>query len=358
MIPFPRCRLPGPSSEHRQRYSVRKMVAVIGPAALGRCKLRVLAICCVAVLSGISATPPVMKTLARGSMLRITADVTGGLPLDHWKTRSVRHPSEGVLESLCNVYLKQGGIKAFWSGLPAKVVDGALCGALLLAGKEATKNALTRVVMRARLPIGEAAIGAAAGVVGGVAQCAVLTPSTFLVMTAATTGQSVADTLAKIAKGERKATDLYTGGGGLVLREASNWASRQGITDFTRNALRGRGVPAGMALEIGSGICGGILACWNNPFEVARIRQQRDLALTAQSPARSSNKLRHRTKTVKALDGSTVTVPGPGASPFAVIHHVIKTEGVQGLFIGIVPRCVVSAHLTVFMVVAPRLLGV
>ena len=38
---------------------------------------------------------PLVKTLAKGSFLRISADLTGGLPLDHWKTRSVRHPSEG-----------------------------------------------------------------------------------------------------------------------------------------------------------------------------------------------------------------------------------------------------------------------
>jgi hypothetical protein len=309
--------------------------------------------CCTSLVKGVA---PVVKTLARGSMLRISADMTGGLPLDHWKTRSIRHPSEGVFESLCNVYQKQGGLPAYWSGLPAKVVDGALCGALLLAGKEGTKKALTRAFTRARLPLGETAIGALSGVAGGVAQCVVLTPSTFLVMTAATTGRPVLETISQIVKGERKVADLYTGGGGLVLREASNWASRQGITDFTRNTLRSRGVPAGLALEIGSGILGGVLACWNNPFEVARIRQQRDLALSEQ--AKSRGQRAKPPQKVMALDGSMLSVPTPDASAFAVIDHVIKTEGVKGLFVGIVPRCVLSAHLTVFMVVAPRLIGV
>ena len=122
--------------------------------------------------------------------------------------------------------------------------------------------------MRARLPLGEAVIGGIAGVVGGTAQCLVLTPTTFLTMTAATTGQPVLNTLQQMARGERKLSDLYTGGGPLMLREASNWASRQGITDFTRNLLRSQGVPQGVALEIGSGILGGVVACWNNPFEV------------------------------------------------------------------------------------------
>jgi len=192
--------------------------------------------------------------LARGSLLRISADVTGGLPLDHWKTRSIRHPAEGPIEALCNVYRKQGGAKAYWAGLPAKLVEGALCGGILLAGKESCKRALTNVVARAQLPLGEAAIGALSGMAGGVATCVVLTPSTFLVMTAATTGRPVLETLSQILKGERKATDLYTGGGPLVMREASNWASRQGITDLTRTLLLRQGVGAGIALEIGSGV--------------------------------------------------------------------------------------------------------
>jgi len=297
--------------------------------------------------------PAVVKTLARGSFLRISADVTGGLPLDHWKTRSIRNPAEGPFEALANVYRRQGGVKAYWAGLPAKLIEGSLCGGLLLVGKEGAKKALTRAVSSARLPLGEAAIGALSGVAGGVAQCAVLTPSTFLVMTAATTGKPVLETMKQIVQGERKVTDLYTGGGPLVMREATNWASRQGITDLTRNLLRRRGVASGIALEIGSGIFGGVLACWNNPFEVARIRQQRDLALAAaQKPSRPTN------RKVQALDGSLVTVPSPQASSLAVIRFVVATEGVKGLFIGIVPRCIVSAHLTCFMVVAPRLLGV
>lgn len=298
--------------------------------------------------------PPVVKTLVRGSFLRISADITGGLPLDHWKTRSIRHPSEGPFEALSNVYRQQGGVKAYWAGLPAKLVEGSLCGGLLLVGKEGAKTALTRAVTSARLPIGEAAIGALSGVAGGVAQCAVLTPSTFLVMTAATTGRPVANTLSQILKGERKVTDLYTGGGPLVLREATNWASRQGITDLTRNFLKRQGVGAGIALEIGSGVLGGVLACWNNPFEVARIRQQRDLAVAAAASA----KRKARPATAKARDGSVVTVPSPQASSLEVIRFVIATEGVGGLFIGLIPRCIVSAHLTCFMVVAPRLLGV
>ena len=77
----------------------------------------------------------VAKTLARGSFLRISADMSGGLPLDHWKTRSVRFPSEGPVESLFNIWRQQGGLPAFWAGTPAVLFQGFFCGALLMAAK-------------------------------------------------------------------------------------------------------------------------------------------------------------------------------------------------------------------------------
>jgi len=83
--------------------------------------------------AALSAPPTVLRTLARGSFLRVSADLSGGLPLDHWKTRSVRHPREGPLEALCAVWTKQGGLPAYWAGLPAKLVEGFCCGGLLLA---------------------------------------------------------------------------------------------------------------------------------------------------------------------------------------------------------------------------------
>jgi len=64
------------------------------------------------------------KFLACSSLLRISADVTGGLPLDHWKTRSIRHPAEGPIEALCNVYHKEGGAKVYWARLPSKARRG------------------------------------------------------------------------------------------------------------------------------------------------------------------------------------------------------------------------------------------
>ncbi len=46
------------------------------------------------------------------------------------------------------------------------------------------------------------------------------------------TGTPVLGTLSEFARGERKLTDLYTGGAPLVLREATNWASRCALFFF------------------------------------------------------------------------------------------------------------------------------
>lgn len=248
----------------------------------------------------------------------------------------MRHPNESPLESWRNIWILQGGgPAAYWAGLPAKVVEGSLCGACLMAAKEGTRTAL----VRARTPLTEAAIGAISGMAGGVAQTAILAPTTFLIMTAATTQTPVGQTALQFWRRERPVTDLWTGGGPLALREASNWASRVGITDLIRNGMRRQGAPAGVALEIASGVLGGVLACWNNPFEVVRIQHQRDLALRQARRGR----------------GGVAPARLHAEGTWETMRRVSDEQGWQALFTtGIVPRCALSAWLTVFMVVAPR----
>ncbi|KAJ1481026.1 mitochondrial carrier domain-containing protein [Baffinella frigidus] len=303
------------------------------------CKVGLLVL--LALFHPSSAMHPIVGNLARGSMLRISADLSGGLPLDHWKTRSVRFPNESPVESFKAIWIHQGGgPSAYWKGLPAKVVEGSMCGAVLMAAKEGTRSAL----LKARVPLAEAAIGAISGMAGGVAQTLVLAPTTMLIMTAATCNQPVGDTALQFIRRERPLSDLWTGGGPLALREASNWASRVGITDLVRNSMLRKGAPAGVALEISSGVLGGVLACWNNPFEVVRIRHQRDLALIQAGG-------------LAGLRGEGGKGPAPvlGEGTWQTMRRVADEEGVEALFLtGIVPRCCLSAWLTCFMVVAPR----
>jgi hypothetical protein len=75
---------------------------------------------------------------------------------------------------------------------------------------------------------------------------------------------------------------FYPGGTALMLRQGSNWASRQGLTDVIRELLKSRyvgsngivstkNVRLSTSEEAIAGVVGGALSTWNQPFEVMRI---------------------------------------------------------------------------------------
>lgn len=72
---------------------------------------------------------------------------------------------------------------------------------------------------------------------------------------------------------------FYPGGVAIAFRQATNWASRQGFTEAIRDHLKiknhgSRDKALSKLEEITAGVIGGTLACWNHPFEVARIEGQ------------------------------------------------------------------------------------
>lgn len=71
-----------------------------------------------------------------------------------------------------------GGIGALWTGSPSRTVEGALIGAVFMLGSVATKAQLKRM----GAPPTVAAL--AGGLVGGVAQSAIMTPGTLQVLCA------------------------------------------------------------------------------------------------------------------------------------------------------------------------------
>ena len=75
-----------------------------------------------------------------------------------------------------------------------------------------------------------------------------------------------------------------------------------------------------------AGVCGGTLACWNHPFEVARIEAQ----------ARAD-----QGQSAKSMAG--------------VMAMVVRENGVRGLFQGIIPRWGLGVWQTLFMVTGPKL---
>eukprot|EP00188_Purpureofilum_apyrenoidigerum_P005229 Plantae.Rhodophyta-Purpureofilum_apyrenoidigerum.ctg6618.p1 GENE.Plantae.Rhodophyta-Purpureofilum_apyrenoidigerum.ctg6618~~Plantae.Rhodophyta-Purpureofilum_apyrenoidigerum.ctg6618.p1 ORF type:complete len:166 (+),score=20.58 Plantae.Rhodophyta-Purpureofilum_apyrenoidigerum.ctg6618:151-648(+) len=152
-------------------------------------------------------------------------------------------------------------------------------------------------------------------------------PCTYLV-TAAVTGDKTKSIMQIIsetwkAKGIR---GFYPGGSAIAFRQATNWASRQGFTEAVRTQMKKAryGNPQAKLTtteEALCGIMGGALACWNHPFEVARIEMQ-----------------------ARARAGQSKL------SMVGVFRMVYRDYGAPGLFKGILPRLLLGVWQTLFMV--------
>lgn len=177
--------------------------------------------------------------------------------------------------------------------------------------------------------------GALAGAGGGAAQTVVIAPLTYVV-TAAVTGAPRADGSreplgATIARtyATSGVKGFYPGGSAIALRQMTNWASRQGFTEWARGAVvtmtHGADAPPDARLtpaqEIAAGVVGGTLACWNHPIEVARIEAQ-----------------------ARANAGE------PPLSIGGIWASIVRERGPAGLFKGIVPRAFLGVWQTLCMV--------
>ena len=134
------------------------------------------------IIQRVAATP-----LARGAVLRVASDLTGGLPLEQWKTRVTRFPNETAVSSLRSVYRYQGGINAFWAGTGARVVEGSCSGAVLLGARQTAHQFLRQTAPS----IADTALAAfAVGAAAGACQALVMGPCTYLVTRSAVEGKS------------------------------------------------------------------------------------------------------------------------------------------------------------------------
>mmetsp|Transcript_21479 Transcript_21479/g.47167 ORF Transcript_21479/g.47167 Transcript_21479/m.47167 type:complete len:281 (-) Transcript_21479:312-1154(-) len=266
------------------------------------------------------------KDLLNGAVLQCVEAATLGMPFEVWKTRMGRFTNETTGQAFVNVY-KRAGIAGFWQGVGPKMVESASKGAVLLFAKEGLINAMTPMNM------GPTLTGVIAGAGAGVAQTSVMGPCTFIV-TAVVTGSGDVNVANKIKTtwAEKGVKGFYPGATAIAARQASNWASRQGFTEFVRHrmklALHGdENARLTVGQEAASGTVGGALATWNQPFEVARIQMQ-----------------------AAANEGK------PKMSMMATISTISKEQGPAGLFKGIVPRVLLGVWQTLFMVTGAKLL--
>ena len=174
------------------------------------------------------------------------------------------------------------------------MVEGIFSGGVLLSSKELIHTALSDyisplVLRRTGFNIPPSAIGFASGAGGGMAQALVMGP-TSLIVTACVSAQrdgeskSAFQVVRDVVK-ERGILGLYRGSSAVAFRQATNWASRQGFTEWIRPMIPIEGV----AGELLSGCCGGVLSAWNTPFEVARISSQSNIMTNSKSCEEDTN---------------------------------------------------------------------
>ena len=270
--------------------------------------------------AGTSAVAPFVRTLAQGAALRIGSDMTGGLPLELIKTR-LAMTGESPLAAARGIARGKGGLFELWRGTPARLFEGALMGACLFAGSTTTKSVLLKFGAEPTL----AAL--CGGAVGGVAQTVVMGPTALLLTTGLTNGKTMMENAKAIVARDGPA-GLYLGSPSICFRQATNWASRQGITEAVRPVVTGA-LP-GIAGEVASGCIGGCLSVWNTPLEAARVRIQGDNA--------------------RGIKG------GPSTT-FGAMKAVYDERGLPALFLGVGPRACQASWQTVWMVVVPTVLA-
>lgn len=268
-----------------------------------------------------------LSDLRNGAVIQMLEGITLGMPFEIWKTRMGRFRNENTIQAFKAVQKAGGGgirgMSAFWDGWAPKMVESATKGAVLLWSKEAIKNGLLGAGMNDILA------GFASGAGGGICQTSVMGPCTFLV-TAVVTQKgkniSIMSTM-KTTMREKGIKGFYPGGSAIAFRQATNWASRQGFTDAVRYVMRkvyhngDSKAKLTVKQEVLSGMTGGFLACWNHPFEVARIEMQ-----------------------------SRAIANEPRINMVGVFKLVTKEYGVAGLFKGVIPRICLGVWQTLFMV--------
>ncbi|CAN8062825.1 unnamed protein product [Agarophyton chilense] len=272
------------------------------------------------------------KDVRNGALLQMAEAATLGLPLEVWKTRMGRFRTESTIEAFKNVYSSAGGgmngVGAFWRGFSPKMVESATKGAVLMVAKETLRDAGTN----AGLPPFAAAVLSGAG--GGVCQVVVMGPCTYLVTAAVTGGGSTSGVeLAKQTYTKSGIRGFYPGGSAIAFRQATNWASRQGLTEWVRIRMRKwkYGDDTAKLTKGEEGLCGvigGTMSSWNHPFEVARIEMQ-----------------------ARANAGQSSLGLGQ------VLRMVVKEQGPLGLFQGVIPRIGLNIWQTLFMVSLVHVIG-
>jgi len=246
------------------------------------------------------------------------------------------------------------------------MIEGLFSGSVLLAAKEGLSTLLTNYASpmfyeQFGHAISPSIIGFVSGAGGGMAQALVMGPTSLVVTacvaasknnngnfdgnknndisnskdgkyTQSTSAWEVAKTLVR----ERGILGLYRGAPAVAMRQATNWASRQGFTEWVRPRIPVEGALG----ELLAGCIGGTLSAWNTPLEVARIESQSVVM---------------KKRTGGSADGDD-DEDGKGRSLVGTMCDIVEERGFGALYVGIIPRAAQACYQTLFLVCVPRLL--
>eukprot|EP01147_Barroeca_monosierra_P005260 gene5259-7043_t len=249
-----------------------------------------------------------LRDARNGAVLQMVEAASLGMPLEVWKTHLGRHRDQTTFQGLKTVYQRNGGglrgVLAFWRGTTPKMVESATKGSVLMFSKEMIRDSMLAAGVAPHIA------GFAAGAGGGVCQVSVMGPCTYIVTTMVNGDRSTPVRKQMLETWKSKGIrGFYPGGTAIAFRQATNWASRQGFTDTVREGMKRLRYddPTTAKLtveeEVVSGIIGGTMACWNHPFEVARIEAQ-----------------------------TRAAVGEPALSFVRTLKEIVKAHGIAGLF--------------------------
>ena len=277
-------------------------------------------------------------------------------PLEVWKSsvmlENIRRNNSGdksppksslaILESL----LREQGFSTFWNGLTPRMIEGLFSGGVLLASKELFHTILADYISPLTLKnvgmkIPPSTIGFISGAGGGMTQALLMGPTSLIVTACVVAsaeqnecgeGRAVSafHEVQHVLK-ERGILGLYAGAPAVAWRQATNWASRQGFTEWARPRIPVGGVPG----ELLAGCIGGVMSAWNTPFEVARIESQSKVMRKSGDEKGNEKKM----------------------SLFMTMNDIVQERGVGGLYVGVIPRAAQACYQTLFLVCVPRLIN-
>lgn len=161
-----------------------------------------------------------LKDARNGAVLQMIEAASLGMPLEVWKTRMGRFRNESTIEAFNKVHASGGGgvmgLRAFWAGTSAKLVESASKGAVLMFSKEMLRD------MCLGLQISPTVSGFIAGAGGGVCQVSVMGPCTFLV-TSVVTGDKNVSMMQHMRRtwSAKGIAGFYPGGVAIAFRQVS-----------------------------------------------------------------------------------------------------------------------------------------